>query len=114
MTGPCAKQRVIATVVTIDGERFVGENDCENPQDVCPRAGMATGEGYHLCHEICRQTGHAEINALKAAAGKASGATIYIEGHTYACAACKGACQAAGARIVIGSPPRPNIKGGRV
>lgn len=106
MNGPCVKQRVIATIITLSGERFVGENDCANPQSVCPRAGMATGEGYHLCTAVCQQTGHAEVNALKAAGRKAFGGSIYIQGHSYACEPCKHACAKAGiVSLIIGEPP---------
>lgn len=106
MKGPCVKQRVIATIITLSGKRFVGENDCANPQTVCPRAGMKTGEGYHLCSSICKQTGHAEENALKAAGRKAFGATIYIQGHSYACEPCKRACAKEGVvSLIIGNPP---------
>jgi DNA (cytosine-5)-methyltransferase 1 len=44
--------------------------------------------------------------ANAAGGGSAAGATLYLEGHTYACDPCKLACQRAGiAEIVIGSPP---------
>lgn len=106
MNGPCVKQRVIATIITPTGQRFTGENDCANPQQVCPRAGMKTGEGYELCHSICRQTGHAEINAIASAGKHAKGATIYVQGHSYACEPCRSACAAAGIKeIVIGEAP---------
>lgn len=106
MNGPCVKQRVIATIVTADGQRFTGENDCANPQQTCPRAGMKTGEGYELCKSICRQTGHAEINALALCWEHAKGSTIYIQGHTYACDDCRRACLIAGIKeIVIGEAP---------
>lgn len=96
--GPCAKQTVTATIVTSAGERFVGTNDCANPQTSCPRdaAGMKTGEGYHLCGEVCQQTDHAEINALRAAGEKARDGVMYIEGHTYACEPCRQAMVKAG------------------
>lgn len=113
MNGPCAKQRVVATLIARDGLRFVGENDCENPQTECPRAGLATGEGYHLCRSICHQTAHAEINAIAAATGHTDGATLYIEGHYYACDACRLACDAAGiAEIVFAPPPSEKPKVG--
>lgn len=105
MNGPCVKQRVTATIVSLSGQRFLGENDCARPQQTCPRAGMATGVGYHLCKSICWQTGHAEINALAAAGDNARGGTIYIDGHNYACDECLEACGRAGiSRIVVGSP----------
>lgn len=104
--GPCAKQVVRATIISTDGARFVGENDCASPQVTCPRAGMKTGEGYHLCREICGQGNHAEVSAINVAGAEAEGATLYLEGHTYACEPCQSACKAAGILwIVIGSPP---------
>jgi len=109
--GPCAKQTVRATIVTPSGMRFVGENDCLNPQTACPRADMKTGEGYHLCVQVCKQTGHAEINALKAAGPAARGAVMYVEGHTYACEPCQLAALDAGIRfIVLGAPPAQGEK----
>ena len=106
MTGPCAKQVVTATIVTPDGNRFVGTNWCATPQEVCPRADMPTGVGYHLCASVCHQSGHAEIDAIRnAGAVRLTGATLYLEGHTYACEPCKAACAAAGiTSIIIGAP----------
>lgn len=104
MRGPCVKQRVIATIIATCGEEFVGENDCDNAQSVCPRAGMASGVGYHLCREVCRQGSHAEIAALKKAGPKARGATLHLRGHTYVCDDCQAALDAAGvAKTVIGT-----------
>lgn len=96
--GPCAKQRVVATIVTSDGRQFTGENDCLNPQNFCVRdeRGLGTGEGYELCKEVCQQTDHAEINAIKAAGKAAKGSVMYIEGHTYACEPCRAAMVRAG------------------
>jgi hypothetical protein len=106
MTGPCAKQTTRATIIAADGTRYVGTNDCANPQQVCPRAGMPTGVGYELCVNICRQTGHAEVNAVGLAGDAARGSTIYLEGHYYACDNCKAVAAAAGVvSIEIGSPP---------
>lgn len=107
MRGPCAKQRVIATIVTTDGAVFVGENDCANAQEICPRAGMATGEGYHLCEDICQQAGHAEIVALTKCWERAQGATLYLQGHTYICDVCKAACLAAGLSQMFICAPVP-------
>jgi deoxycytidylate deaminase len=96
VSGPCAKQRVIAEIVTPDGARFYGENLCDRPQEVCPRAGMATGVGYHLCSEVCGLTGHAEINALAEAGARAKGATLVLHGHSYACDHCKAVAEQVG------------------
>jgi deoxycytidylate deaminase len=106
MRGPCVKQRVIATIISRDGLTYVGENDCASPQQTCPRGDMPTGVGYHLCKEVCHQGAHAEVNAIAAAGEAAWGATLYLEGHTYACLPCTDKCDAAGIlEIVIGAPP---------
>lgn len=106
MNGPCSKQTVTATIVTPAGVRFTGTNYVRNFQPVCPRAGLPTGVGYELCRDICRQVGHAEIVALAEAGSSADGATLYLQGHTYACEPCREACRAAGiVEIVIGAPP---------
>lgn len=106
MNGPCAKQTTRATIIAPNGSRYVGTNDCANPQTICPRADMPTGVGYELCISICRQTGHAEVNAVRAAGSAAQGGKLYLEGHYYACANCKATAEAAGVtEIVIGAPP---------
>jgi hypothetical protein len=102
MTGPCAKARVICTIVAPTGDRFVGENLCANPQPVCPRQ---PGEGYEKCKTVCGQLGHAEEVAARIAGAAAVGGTAYLEGHTYACDPCKAALAAVGVTdIVIGAP----------
>jgi hypothetical protein len=109
--GPCAKQTVTATIISPAGVRFTGTNECETPQRKCPRAGMDTGVGYELCREVCRQTGHAEINALRKAGPAAQGGVMYVEGHTYVCLDCHLAVLNAGIRfIVMGAPPAPGEK----
>lgn len=101
--GPCAKLAVRCTLVFPDGRRVVGDNGCENPQAVCPRA---PGEGYEKCASICRQGAHAEVSALMAAGGLAPGAHAYVEGHTYACRNCQEALFGAGVvALTIGAPP---------
>ena len=102
----CAKQQVTATLVLPDDRRFVGTNAVAKPQAVCPRGDMPSGQGYHLCREICRQPHHAEMAALKAAGGYAEGATLYLEGHTYVCTPCKLALGASGvSKVIFGAPP---------
>ncbi|WP_162939460.1 hypothetical protein [Neorhizobium sp. NCHU2750] len=99
---------MIATIVTPDGASFIGENDCLDAQEICPREGMATGEGYHLCKEVCQQVGHAEIVALAKAGDRARGSSIYLQGHTYICDACKEACRAAGiSEMFVCAPAGP-------
>lgn len=105
----CRKQTVRATLVTSSGKRYSATNYIRRDFGHCPReaAGMATGEGYELCREVCGQPGHAEANLalmLSYAPGdKFQGGTVYLEGHTYACDDCIAAV--APARIVIGAPP---------
>ena len=89
----CAKKRVQCVIVSIDGDAYIGENWCENPQETCPRE---PGEGYEKCQSICRQSGHAEINALKKAKRKADGATAYLVGHHHYCRSCQLALFSAG------------------
>lgn len=106
MIGPCAKQMVKATIVMVNGTWVVGTNYCRNAQPECPRVDMPTGVGYHLCKEVCDQAGHAEIVAIENAGGSTQGATLYLEGHTYACTTCIAAFKAAGGdAIIIGAPP---------
>jgi deoxycytidylate deaminase len=106
MIGPCAKQVVVATVVTPSGLTFSSSNFVRNPQPSCPRAHLPSGVGYEMCRDICDQPEHAEINALVFAGSYAEGATLYLEGHSYACDSCVAACDAAGiAQIVIGASP---------
>ena len=101
----CAKQLVIAIIVK-GNKHWIGTNECRNPQEECPRdlQGFETGEGYHLCRDVCQQDHHAEINALKAAGENARGATLYLIGHTYACEDCKRSCKAYGIKNIIIAP----------
>jgi deoxycytidylate deaminase len=102
----CAKRQTRATLIAPDGQRFIGTNYVNNPQAVCPRAGMATGVGYELCKSVCDQPNHAEVNACLAAGRSARGGTLYLEGHYYACEPCKRVCAEHGvAEIVFGEPP---------
>lgn len=87
--GPCAKQTTIA-VVSKNGKYWIGTNSCVNPQDTCPRGDMPSGKGYVLCKDICKQTGHAEENAIKAAGKKnCKGANLYLFGHNRICNECR-------------------------
>lgn len=95
MRGPCAKRHVTCVILTDCNERFVGENDCANPQATCPRQ---PGEGYEKCKTICQQAGHAEIEALKAAGERARGADAFLYGHYWICEPCGAAIRDAGIR----------------
>ncbi len=99
----CAKQTVTATVKCEDGSEYTSTNWCRKPQEKCPRdeRGYKTGEGYHLCDEVCQQTNHAEVNAINLAGERCKGAVIYLSGHTYACDSCKDKADKAGIREII-------------
>jgi len=103
MHGLCAKVTTMATVVCVDGTRFVGMNWCANPQPKCPRK---EGDNYDKCNTICKQMGHAEVMACLAAGAKAKLGVLYLEGHTYACDNCVDVAAFHGIdKIVVGSPP---------
>jgi len=105
-SGPCVKRPVKATVIALDGTRYEGTNYCMTPQKVCPRQDMPTGVGYELCASVCDQKGHAEVNALQYAGKDAFCATMFVEGHTYACNPCLEAANKVGvAYVIIGAPP---------
>ena len=100
--GPCAKKQVVCVIITKDWEEFRGENDCANPQPVCPRVG---NEDYLKCRIICKQSGHAEIMALQAAGDKARGGDAMIYGIDNVCKSCQKALFAAGVEsITIWNP----------
>lgn len=99
--GPCAKRQVVCVIVGSLGREYRGENNCENPQSVCPRL---PGEGYEKCKSVCRQSGHAEIEALRAAGAAADGGTAHIYGHYWICELCGDALRKAGILHVVISP----------
>jgi DNA (cytosine-5)-methyltransferase 1 len=102
----CRKRVVRATVLTKNGKYFVATNHIRVDPGICPRSTVPTGEGYDLCSSVCGQEHHAEVRALRLAGKSAKGATLYVEGHTYACEACLDAARRAGiAELVIGPPP---------
>lgn len=87
MKGICKKQTTIAVIVN-NGRYWTGSNWVNDEQAVCPREGMKSGEGYHLCKEICNQPSHAEVDACLQAGENARGGTLYLIGHTYCCDNC--------------------------
>jgi deoxycytidylate deaminase len=91
---------VLATLVC-GAETFYATNYCLNPQKVCPRADLASGVGYEMCRDICKQVGHAEINVLAMAKEKAKGSTMSLKGHTYVCDSCMAALKKAGVKGVF-------------
>lgn len=102
--GPCAKAVVECVILTEDGRRFVGRNDCLRPQPACPRG---PGEDYTKCVEVCGQPAHAEIialNRLRAAGADARGAMAFVA-HKRVCPSCAYALAAAGISWTLGTPP---------
>lgn len=103
----CAKARVTCRIITLDGQEFHGNNDCNNPQQVCPRiAAGSVRDDYALCKQVCEQVGHAEAAAL-AAAGRAQvpvvGATAYVTHHRV-CGRCEAALKARGVARIVCDP----------
>jgi deoxycytidylate deaminase len=91
----CAKKQVHCTIHTAMGAVY-GNNDCANPQPVCPRE---PGEGYEKCKSICQQAGHAEEMALLHAKQRdfdVKGATAVLYGHSHYCRKCQEALFDAG------------------
>ena len=85
---PCAKQNTLA-IVEKNGKYWIGTNSCIRPQATCPRGNMPSGVGYEFCNDICQQTGHAEVNAIKAAGKKnAKDSNLYLFGHYRICDDC--------------------------
>ena len=101
----CAKRIVRCTIITREGFAFTGENACSDPQPVCPRK---EGEGYKKCKSVCRQEGHAEIQALTDLLGHqaytghtAKGALAVITGIDHLCKECARALTEAGIDQII-------------
>jgi len=94
----CAKKKVECVIVAPRGESFVGENSCNNPQEVCPRL---PGEGYEKCKSICDQPDHAETAALKLAGGKVEGGVAYIYGIDHLCKDCQQTLVQAGIKTFV-------------
>lgn len=90
--GACAKQTVVAFLITRSGKSFVGSNQVASPQKECPRKGLPSGVGYQFCETVCHQEAHAEIAAINLALADGedpTSARIYIHGHTWICSNCK-------------------------
>lgn len=111
--GPCAKRQVSCDIY-LDDDIFPiirAQNDCENPQAVCPRE---EGEGYEKCKTICRQSGHAEqqaaaqLNTMRASTSlktfdgmlRKRRVSAVVQGHTYVCRECQEALHAAGVKWI--------------
>jgi DNA mismatch endonuclease (patch repair protein) len=93
----CAKRHVIA-IIEKDGKYYVGSDWCRNPQKECPRL---PGEDYSKCKTICKQDGHAELDAIKNAKGDTKGGIMYLIGHDHSCEPCLAAMKKAGIETVV-------------
>lgn len=90
---PCLKQSVKALIVTLKGDQVFGSNHINNIVSSCPRVeqGCKTGEGYHLCKEVCNQGAHAEVDAINQAQNQnldIKGGILYLVNHYYCCDNC--------------------------
>lgn len=85
----CKKQTTVAIIVKEGQLISIGCNEIFADIDECPRKGMASGEGYELCKNICKQKHHAEVDACLGAGEAARGGTLILIGHTYCCDNCK-------------------------
>ena len=88
----CLKQPTAAVIVK---KRIVlgkGVN-AGKKVEVCPRVlrNCPTGTGYEFCKTVCEQEGHAEIMAIRNALSNGhnlKGASLYLDGHWWACKEC--------------------------
>lgn len=98
----CAKRHVTCRLVLKCGSVILASNYCEEPQHTCPRA---PGEGYAKCDRVCRQPGHAEVNAVTMARRRGldtRGGILYLSGIDWICNHCRAITEGAGiARIYI-------------
>lgn len=100
VNNPCLKQNVKALIVTQSGEEAFGSNHINNQVSSCPRVeqNCKTGEGYHLCKQVCAQGAHAEVDAIENAQKQGlniEGATLYLMNHYYCCEPCLNAMKSA-------------------
>ncbi|MBT3583212.1 hypothetical protein HN510_05320 [Candidatus Woesearchaeota archaeon] len=100
----CFKQQTAAVIVKLNeiiGQGWNGPKDApskklegiETRLDNCPKdkKGFETGQGYHLCEEICGNARHAEQEAIadaKEHGFELEGADVYLAGHWWACKPC--------------------------
>ena len=97
----CLKQSVYA-MIEVGDHKIFGLNQMLNDEITeCPRdaQGYISGAGYHLCKEICKQDGHAEVDAIKRANDLGidlTGGKLTLVGHTYCCSNCTNEMDVAG------------------
>lgn len=95
--GPCAKAVVTCKILGTRGDTYIGTNECNNPQRVCPRE---DGEDYTKCKTICDQQGHAELQAIELAGADCREGIAILDGHTYFCEYCQHALFDAGIALI--------------
>ena len=88
----CKKQSTGAVVVQ-QGKIISSGCNAGKKVETCPRETKKykTGEGYHLCKEVCNQKAHAEIDAINNAISsqaETNGANLYLYGHWWCCKNC--------------------------
>jgi hypothetical protein len=85
----CAKQTVLCLLLDINWNVIsYGSNECKNPVEVCPREDLETGIGYDLCRDVCKQVGHAEINAIRNITNGDVPYICIVIGHSWCCDNC--------------------------
>lgn len=88
----CTKQATGAVIVK-DG-KIIGEGtNAGRKVKICPRVvkKYPTGEGYHLCKQVCHQVGHSEVTSTLNAEKKGyntKDADLYLYGHWWCCKPC--------------------------
>jgi deoxycytidylate deaminase len=92
-------------IVSIDGTIVFGSNKMMNNVPSCPReeAKFVSGEGYHMCKDICGQVAHAEVDAINTALENNVNiiwSTLTLVGHTYCCDNCTAIMKKHGVKIV--------------
>ena len=106
----CFKQQTGAVIVRLNEVIGVGWNGKIDVKklDHCPKdkAGFGTGEGYHICEEVCHHdlSLHAEQEAVKDTqryGAITEGAVMYLAGHWWACKPCCDAVKKAGIEKLI-------------
>lgn len=88
----CTKQPTAAVIVKKGKILGKGVN-AGKKVEVCPRVlrNCPTGTGYEFCKDVCEQEGHAEVMAIRNALSNhhdLKGASLYLDGHWWACQEC--------------------------
>jgi dCMP deaminase len=83
----CPRAHCGAVIVRHKRVLSLGYNGVAEGVEHCPSEGEALSA--HLALDHCRESVHAEVNALKNAIGNVYGATIYVYGHYRPCPPCQ-------------------------